>query len=155
MNEDRIKRGFASGAKYCSSRERAPKQVRDKLLSWAFSEEEADLIIEKLKEERFLDAERFARAYCHDKFEFNQWGRVKIRMYIGQFDLPTSVVEEALEGINKEKYHHTLSSLAERKWPGIIAKSEDDYLNRRKLADYLMRKGFEGDLVWKVVNEME
>jgi regulatory protein len=150
MSGDRLKRGFASAAKYCAFRERAPKEVFDKLLSWEFSEEEASQIIAELKAEKYLDEVRFARAFCHDKFQFNHWGKIKIRLEISQFDLNANIIEDSMEAINAEKYLEILTQLAQKKWSLIQHKGED-FTQRRKVADYLLRKGFEGDLVWKVV----
>ena len=150
MSDDRLKRGFASAAKYCAFRERAPKQVREKLLSWDFKEEEVEEIIQRLLDEKFLDEARFARAFCHDKFEFNHWGKVKIKMEMGRYDLSYQVMEDALNAINEEKYLDVIKTLTLRKWESVKGKGEE-YLQKRKVADYMMRKGFEGDHVWKVI----
>ena len=150
MSDDRLKRGFASAAKYCAFRERAPKQVREKLLSWDFKEEEVEEIIQRLLDEKFLDEARFARAFCHDKFEFNHWGKVKIKVEMGRYDLSYQVMEDALNAINEEKYLDVIKTLTLRKWESVKGKGEE-YLQKRKVADYMMRKGFEGDHVWKVI----
>lgn len=150
MSDDRLKRGFASAAKYCAFRERAPKQVREKLLSWDFKEEEVEEIIQRLLDEKFLDEARFARAFCHDKFEFNHWGKVKIKMEMGRYDLSYQVMEDALNAINEEKYLDVIKTLTLRKWESVKGKGEE-YLQKRKVADYMMRKGFEGDHIWKVI----
>ncbi|MEO9475506.1 MAG: regulatory protein RecX [Cyclobacteriaceae bacterium] len=153
MSDDRLKRGFASAAKYCAFRERAPKQVREKLLSWDFKEEEVEEIIHRLLDEKFLDEARFARAFCHDKFEFNHWGKVKIKMEMGRYDLSYQVMEEALNAINQEKYLDVIHTLTHKKWETVKDKGEE-YLQKRKVADYMMRKGFEGDHVWKVIKQL-
>ncbi len=150
MPGDRLKRGFASAAKYCAFRERAPKQVFDKLLSWDFSEEEALQIIASLKSERFLDEARFARAFCHDKFEFNHWGKIKIRLELSQYELSSNTIEDGMAAIDTSRYQATILDLAQKKW-ALIKDKGDDFQQRGKVADYLMRKGFESELVWKVV----
>ena len=150
MLGDCLKRGFASAAKYCASRERAPKQVIDKLLSWDYSEEEAAQIITELKAEKYLDEGRFSRAFCHDKFEFNHWGRIKIRMELSQYALDDHIIEQGMQAIDPSRYRATILDLAQKKWALIKSKGED-FQQRGKVADYLMRKGFESELVWKVV----
>lgn len=150
MSGDRLKRGFASAAKYCAFRERAPKQVIDKLLSWDYSEEEGAKIIQELKAEKYLDEERFSRAFCHDKFEFNHWGRIKIRMELSQYALDDHTIEDGLAAIDPSRYQATLHDLAQKKWL-LIRHKGDDFQQRGKVADYLVRKGFESELVWRVV----
>lgn len=153
MSEDSLNRGFASAAKYCAFTERAPKQVFDKLIAWDFSKEQAETIILKLIEENFLNEERFAKAYCHDKFEFNHWGKVKIKMEMGKFNLSYEVLQNALESIDQEKYRNVIAELARKKWQSLKDKGEE-YIQKRKAADYLMRKGFEGELVWKELKQL-
>lgn len=153
MNGDRLNRGFGSAAKYCAFTERAPKQVFDKLISWNFTEEQAEKIVLRLLEENFLNEERFAKAFCHDKFEFNHWGKIKIKMELGKFHLSYDILEEALKSINQEKYLLVLADLTEKKWRLLQPKGEE-YLQKRKTADYMMRKGFEGELIWKVLKTL-
>ncbi|MFY0599922.1 MAG: RecX family transcriptional regulator [Cyclobacteriaceae bacterium] len=153
MTDDRLNRGFASAAKYCAFTERAPKQVFDKLISWDFSEEQSKKIILRLIEENFLNEERFARAFCNDKFEFNRWGKVKIKMELGKFNLSYEVLTLALESINPEKYQKVIAELTNKKWQNLVGKG-DDYLQKRKAANYMMQKGFEGELVWKELNKL-
>ncbi len=153
MNDDRLSKGFASAAKYCAFRERAPKQVIEKLLLWDFTEEQAEKILARLIEENFLSESRFARSFCHDKFEFNQWGKIKIRMELARYDLDYQITEEALEAIDPKKYRDKISILAKAKWQ-LIKDKGDDFVQKGKTATYLMNKGFEGDLVWKVVKEL-
>ena len=63
MEERLLKQARARAAKYCSMRERAPRQVLEKLLSWNLNLEEAEDIIRTLTDEQFLDEGRFCRAF--------------------------------------------------------------------------------------------
>ncbi|MFT6865493.1 MAG: regulatory protein [Cyclobacteriaceae bacterium] len=153
MDDDRLNKGFGSAAKYCALRERAPKQVIEKLLLWDFTQEQAEKILSRLIAENFLNEERFARSFCHDKFEFNNWGKIKINMELDRFDLDHQIMEEALEAIDPKKYRDKVAALAKAKWQ-LIKDKGDDFVQKGKTATYLMNKGFEGDLVWKVVKEL-
>lgn len=153
MSEDRLNRGFGSAAKYCAFTERAPKQVFDKLISWDFTEDQSKKIIARLIDENFLNEERFAKAFCNDKFEFNHWGKVKIKMELGKYDLSYEVLLSALATINKERYLEMINDLTLKKWK-LLQPKGDEYLQKRKTADYMMRKGFEGELVWKVLKPL-
>ena len=63
---------------YCSSVERCPSDVEEKIRKWGASEEVTERIMAHLQKERYLDAARFCRFYVRDKYRFNQWGRMKI-----------------------------------------------------------------------------
>ena len=65
-------------ATYASRCEHCESEVREKLLTWGGSCEEADEIIAYLIEERYIDNQRYANSYVKDKFRFNHWGKYKI-----------------------------------------------------------------------------
>lgn len=153
MDEKFLTQAQAKAAKYCSMRERAPKQVLDKLIGWDIPIEEAEKILHNLLQEQFINEERFARAFCHDKFEFNSWGRIRIKMEISRYGLSKDVVEDALYAIKEPIYEDRACTLAKRKWESLRNES-DDWKRRQKTMAYLLRKGFETDLVRKVTHKV-
>ena len=64
---------FLRLATLCARSEQAEGDLRRKLHDWALQPSDADAIIDRLKHERYLDNERYARAYCRDKLRFNGW----------------------------------------------------------------------------------
>ncbi|MEQ8239079.1 MAG: regulatory protein RecX [Cyclobacteriaceae bacterium] len=151
--EDYLQQAKSKAAKFCAYKERAPFEVKEKLSNWELTDHESESIIEYLVKEKFLDEKRFARAYCHDKFEFNKWGRVKIRMMISKYQLPSQVVDEALSCIDQEKYFQLILKLCEEKW-AKLRRETDSFKKKSKAANYLLQKGFEADHCWAAVNQM-
>ena len=64
----------------CARAEHSSGELRRKLYGWRISGTDADDIIESLRRRRFVDDERFARAFVRDKYRFNHWGRLRIRI---------------------------------------------------------------------------
>lgn len=153
MDEAFLKQAKSRAAKYCVLRERAPQQVLEKLISWDLSQEQAQEVVDILTKEQFLDESRFCRAFCHDKFEFNQWGRNRIRLELMKFNLPEKVVFEGLSYIDSGRYEAVLKKLAMKKWESAAGEPQA-WVRQRKTADYLLRKGFETDLVWEAVKRL-
>ncbi|MCP4458872.1 MAG: hypothetical protein GY816_12745 [Cytophagales bacterium] len=151
--EDKFKRLKQSALRFTAYHERAPKEVADKLAEWNATPEEIALLLKELKEENFINEERFARAFCHDKFSFNKWGKHRISQEIKKYDLPTKVIEQGLDYINQEEYNSTLADLAELKWNRL--KESDIFKKKQKTANYLIQKGYESDLVWNLIAELE
>ena len=73
---------YNKAAFLCSRSEHCSFDIQDKLMLWGLSSEDALLVISKLIEEKYLDDERFARAYVKDKFRFNHWGKQKNCFYV-------------------------------------------------------------------------
>jgi len=151
--EDKIKRLKQSALRFTANRERAPKEVADKLAEWDARPEEIDQLIKELKEENFIDEERFARAFCHDKFLFNKWGKRRITREIRKYDLPNNVVDQGLAYINQKEYEKTLAHLAQQKWNKI--KESELIKKKQKTVNYLTQKGFESELIWSAIRVLE
>ncbi|MEQ9231426.1 MAG: RecX family transcriptional regulator, partial [Cyclobacteriaceae bacterium] len=97
MDEDRYKRLKASAQRYTAYRERAPKEVADKLAEWDAPQIIIDRILKELLADKFIDEERFARAFCHDKFLVNKWGKRKISMELSRYKLSAEAKEQGLD----------------------------------------------------------
>lgn len=153
MGEAFLKQAKTKAAKYCSLKERAPQQVLEKLLSWDLSEDEAQNILTELIEENFINEARFARAFCHDKFEFNQWGKNKIRIELNRYNLPDQIVDEGLLHIDEDKYMEVLERLASKKWTSLNSET-DPWKKKNKVVAYLLRKGYETEFVWGCIGRL-
>lgn len=136
--------------RFCAFRERSPKEVQDKLASWNVPALEAEEVMRMLLEDNYLNEQRFANAFCHDKFEFNSWGKQKIKSHIYQHQLSVDVIEEALKRIDPDKYFERLQVLIQKKWDSLSV--EDKQKRKQKVVAYAVSKGFEVDLIWKVLN---
>ena len=137
--------GLCSGSEHCTS------QIREKLSSWGVSEEDANYIIDRLTKEKFIDDSRFARAYCHDKFCYSHWGRVKIRQMLRHLRLSDEEIAEGMAAIPEEAYCETLSDALRAK--DRTLKDTDTYQRKGKLVRHLLSRGFEAELVIEAVNE--
>lgn len=150
---DVLKYAKAKAAKYCAGRERSPKQVLDKCKTWELTEEESNELLQQLIDERFVDEYRFARAFCHDKFEFNQWGVIRIRQELSRHQLSESAITEGLSAINEERYLQVIRELALRKWDNL-RKETNDWVRKQKTMAYLVHKGFEMSKVATVLEDL-
>ena len=139
--------------RFCSLRERSPHEVDEKLKSWGLSETERTGIIDRLTELNFINEQRFANAYCHDKFEFNSWGKQKIRTGIYSHKIPNPIVQQALDRIDEKKYQSRLLVLGRKKWEKLV--DEDPIKRKQKTVNYLGGKGYELDLVWRIIEKLE
>ena len=140
-------------AKYCAYQERCVKDVTDKLKSFDIPQESKDEILEYLLDNRFVDNERFAKAFVRGKVNQSCWGVNKIRFHLMQKGIDKELIDEALVQTDEEVYRQRLIDILKTKSKTVKAAS--DYEKKRKLAAYAMQKGFEGPLVWEVVKEFD
>ncbi len=119
-----------------------------KLISWKIGEEIISDIIINLKKENFINEERFTLAFAIGKLRNNSWGRNKISYALQQKQIPDLTIQIALNSIDEDEYLHTLKHVLSSK--KII--DEDQYRRNNKLVRYAQQKGFQADMVWKVIN---
>ena len=132
--------------KFCAYQERCQQEVDNKLREWGFfSEDRAELIV-RLIGENFLNEERFARAYCRGKFRQKKWGRLKIKQGLKQKGITDKLSGIAMTEIDEESYRKNLADLLSKK--SKLLKERDSFKRNYKLANYVISRGYESDLVW-------
>lgn len=137
---------------YCAYQERCHKEVVQKLQSMRMIPEVIDSIVVHLLQHNFLNEERFAKAFVSGKFRIKKWGRQRITMELKQKDISKTIITSALKTINDADYLNTFHTLAEKKADSI--KEPNKLKKKKKLADYLLYRGWESHLVYEKVNEL-
>lgn len=136
---------------YCGYQERCHQEVQQKLYDLGVWKKDHDEIIAALIEEDYLNEERFAIAFAGGKWRMKQWGRVKIRYELKQKQVSDYSIKKAMKEVPEEEYLQTLKELADEKYASL--KSEQYLVRKKKTMDYLMQRGFEMDLVRKVMEK--
>jgi regulatory protein len=144
---------LSKAMKLCSTREYAPSEIEQKLSGWGLANSAISEIIDKLQEEKFLDEFRMARYFANDKLKFNKWGKLKIKFMLQQKKVSREAIAEALEQIAEETYLKILSEELTKKRKTM--KDTDEYQIRAKLFQFAAGRGFEGDVVYRVLERIK
>lgn len=134
---------------YCAYQERCHKEVEQKLYDLNMIPEAKEKIIIHLLQHNFLNEERFAKAFVRGKFSIKNWGKQRILNELKFRNISTYNINTALKEINETEYLNTLEKLAEKKLH--LIKEPNNFKKTSKLANYLISKGFESNLVFKTV----
>lgn len=145
---------LVKAANFCAYQERTQAEVRERLQQWGVEGDEADEIIVYLIEENYLNEGRFAKIFAGSKFRVKNWGRQKILYELKARKLSEHSIREGLAEIDDEDYIEKLRALIEKKKRELRTEKQPLVL-KQKLARYAMSKGFEGDLVWDIINKSE
>ena len=137
---------------YCAYQERCHLEVRTKLQSMGMIPEATDLIITTLIRHDFLNESRFAKSFTRGKFNIKKWGRNRIIRELKARGISKYNIESALNEISDEDYFTTLQELAEKRLHQL--KEKNKYKKRKKLADYLLYRGWEYNLVYSKTTEL-
>lgn len=138
---------------YCAYRDRSHREVEEKLREMRMIPAACEQIIVQLMQENFLNEERFARSFVRGKFRIKKWGRIKIKQELKFREISAPLIKIALTEIDEKEYFNTLSELAQKK--NALVKEKDPFKKRKKLANYLLQKGFESALIFEVLDNLK
>lgn len=137
---------------YCAYQERCHKDVVSKLKELNMIPDAIDIIVVHLIEHKFLDETRYAESFSRGKFRIKKWGKQRIQRELKQKKISAYNIKKGLAQISNEDYYTTFDELAAKKIETII--ESNIYKKRKKLADYLLYRGWESAMVYEKIKEL-
>lgn len=124
-------------------REHSRKELARKLADRGIENEAASAAIEKLTGDGWQSDARFAEMLVRTRAAHGQ-GPIRIRAELGTHGLDRDIIEAAMEAFDGN-WRQVAQDLARRRFGLDLASA--DAAQRRKAADFLYRRGFDGDTV--------
>lgn len=112
-----------------------------------------DRIMHHLITHNYLNEGRFAQAFARGKFKNKYWGRNRIVRELKLRDISRYNIQLALRELPEADYRATFHQLAEKRWRQLEGEPNLQK-KRKKLADYLLYRGWESHLVYDVVSRL-
>ena len=138
--------------RYCVYQDRCHFEIEKKLKEFVLIEEARTQIILHLLEHDFLNEERFSKSFARGKFKIKKWGKLRIVRELKFRDISAFNIKTALKEIDESLYLTTIYEITSKRNEHI--NDTDLYKRKKKLTDFLMRKGYEFDLIYKTVNDI-
>jgi regulatory protein len=137
---------------YCVYQDRCHKEVKKKMKEYNLIPEAKEMILLSLMQDNFLNEERFSKSFARGKFRIKSWGKQRIVRELKFRDISAYNIKTALKEIEDEEYIATIYRVTENR--NNVISEPNTYKRKKKLIDFLMRKGFESELIFKTVNEV-
>lgn len=132
---------------YCIYQDRCHKEVEEKLSKMRLIPEVIEIVITHLIAENFLNETRFAQSFARGKFRIKHWGKNRIVRELKFRRITDYNIKVALKEIDMDTYIETLETLVQKKIETI--KESNSFKKKKKIIDYLVRQGFEYDLIYQ------
>ncbi|MDQ3017641.1 MAG: RecX family transcriptional regulator, partial [Bacteroidota bacterium] len=113
----------------------------------------AEIIIDKLRKEKFVDDARYAKSYVSEKWNLDHWGRIKIENNLIQKQIPEDVIRQSLSDIDEDDYKIFMEDLLKNKLKEV--RSDNFMDDARRVHMYAVSKGFEEELVREWLENQE
>ncbi|MCS6918013.1 MAG: regulatory protein RecX [Chitinophagales bacterium] len=149
--DDDLQRLTGRMQRFCAYQERSLQDVRRKLASLGCSAAMTEQILRHLQADGYVNEERYAATVARGRLHLKGWGKRKIAHMLQRKGIEEAGISAALSTLSDEDYLNTLRREATKKLRTLPKEQETA---RHKLAAYLMRKGFEPELIWKEVNHL-
>ena len=137
-------------AALCAQAEHCQQEMRDKMRRWELDETVQNRIIARLVKERYVDDERYARAFVKDKIRYNKWGRRKVQQALWLKHIDSDIQQRVLDEIDEKEYLDVLRPLLKQKRKSV--KAESDYELNQKLVRFALGRGFSFDIIRQCLN---
>ncbi len=145
MKEISEQEAYLRLAALCAQAEHCQQEMRDKMKRWNIDETVQNRIIDRLVKERYIDDERYARAFVKDKIRYNKWGRRKVQQALWQKRINDDIQQCVLDEIDEKEYLDVLRPLLKQKRSSI--KADSDYELNQKLVRFALSRGFTFDII--------
>ena len=134
---------------YCAYQERCHYEVSSKLNKLGVFGDEVDEYICYLIDENYLSETRYSEAFIRGKFNYNNWGRIKIIRELKVRNISEWNINNALKQIDDKEYEKKLNKICYKQIQLISGSSSEI---RNKVIRRLTQKGWETDLIIKCLN---
>jgi regulatory protein len=138
LHERALKLAYA----YLNRRERTEAELRRHLEGRGVDAAAVQTTMETLREQGYLDDERFARMFTEDKRDLEQWGSERIRRTLLERGIDRDLVEATLHQAGPEDELDRARALLSRRFPSARLDQRD----RDRALGVLLRKGFDSEL---------
>lgn len=134
----------------CATTEYCCNDMRKMMMKWDLPDGADERILKQLQKDRYVDEQRYARAFVHDKFLYNHWGIVRIEQQLKLKGICQDIIDEAKTEIDANDSLKALKLILESKRKTV--KGNNDYEINAKLFRFALSRGFSFSDINEVLN---
>ncbi|MEF2965135.1 RecX family transcriptional regulator [Paenibacillus sp. M1] len=151
VSADEVQRGYADALLYLSRKPRTAFEVGMRLGEKGWSEETREKVISRLTAEGLLNDAAYAQEWAGQRVRGRGKGKLWVRHELRQKGVSKTLIEEALGTVSEDDEFASAMEHAAKKWRTTAGEPTD---RKRKTGAFLLRRGFSGSLVSRVVREL-
>lgn len=148
---DERQRSYGDALVYLSRKPRTAYEIALRLEEKGWSEETVSDVLYRLKQERLIDDAAYAQEWAKQRVGSRGKGKLWVRHELRQKGIAKPLIEEALGEVSEEDEYNSALQLGAKKWRSTTGEFMD---RKRKMGAFLMRRGYSGGLVSKVIREL-
>jgi regulatory protein len=157
VQADTFERAYQLAVNFISYRPRSSKEVIDRLIRKGFTQDLAHQITDQLREVKLLNDLEFARMFIRDKLRGKPMGKAMMRRKLLEKGISFQLTERIIkEYVTDESEQEAARALATRKLKVSQSRFSglDPSTRQKRLADYLLARGFSSEVAYKTVRSI-
>ena len=150
--QDERQQAYDRALRYLSYRPRSQAEVRRNLLAAGLEAELVEATLTRLVAQGYLDDAEFARFWVENRQQFRPKGSQALRGELRQRGVAAETIEAALVDLDPETGAYEAARPQALRLAALAR--TDPTAFRRKLGDFLLRRGFEYEIVKQTVSRL-
>lgn len=147
--KDRYKQALSSAFMTLSRSAKSEKQLRDALLKKEFESFCVDAVIERLKELNYIDDLRFTKSFVENS---SSSGINAIRFKLKSKGVSDEIINSVLENVKDDDQIVRAVEIIKKQLPKYS--KYETFEQKRKLNDFLYRKGYQWDVIKSAIDKV-
>lgn len=153
MKEMTEQEAFTRLSAQCAQAEHCQHEMVEKMRRWGIGDDVQARVMARLVGERYVDDERYARAFVKDKVKYNKWGRRKVEQALWLKHIDSDIQQRVLDEISTDDYVQVLRPLLQQKRK--TTKAVSPYELNQKLIRFALGRGFGFDVIRECLDGVE
>jgi len=146
---DQLQRCLEAAYRYLGYRPRSESEIRERMQRRGFAAETIDAAIARLREQGLLDDEAFAQFWKENRESFRPRSQWLTRLELKRMGVRNDVIEQVVAGMDDAG--NAYRAARQKMRHGTPADYQDF---RRRLGDYLRRRGFSYEVIGHTVGKI-
>ncbi|GBD09272.1 Regulatory protein RecX [Candidatus Thermoflexus japonica] len=152
LDRDLLEQAHEIALRFLSYRPRSEREVADYLRRKGFDARTVEAELERLRRVGLVDDWAFARFWVENRTAFRPRSRRALQAELRRKGVPLAIIREVLQESPPDERALALRLARER---AQRLRGLDPLTFRRRLAGYLARRGFDGELVMEILRTLE
>ena len=151
--EEESKNARRRAIRYLVYRDRSRNEIIRYLKKKKFSENAVDETLIFLENNEYINDERFAMQFGRSRIVNKKIGRLRLGLELGDKGLERQIIEETLNSLYEEYDEKKIALSCAKKKLATYEPSNSER-DRRRIANFLGRKGFPSGIIYEVVTQL-
>jgi len=143
--------GYVQALKYLERKARTSKEIQIRLKEKETSQEVIEDVLARLTREGLVNDAMYAQQWAEQRITSQRKGKAWVRQELRQKGVDKLLIAEALDGVSPDQEYQSALIIGRKKWNQTKGELLD---KKRKTGSYLMRRGFSGEQVRRVLNQL-